>query len=174
MEMFLELLKYTIPGLLVFVSSYFLLKQYLDDKLRSELAAQRNESVRITLPLKLQAYERLILLCDRASVPNTLLRIRMPGMTSGELRGALMLAISQEFDHNTSQQLYVSDTLWKIISLAKNETLSIVSETAPELDPKSDSSELIDVLFKVLEENGQSTMLQKAIVAIRTEAGQLF
>ena len=172
--MFLELLKYTIPGLLVFVSSYFLLKQYLDDKLRSELAAQRNESVRITLPLKLQAYERLILLCDRASVPNTLLRIRMPGMTSGELRGALMLAISQEFDHNTSQQLYVSDTLWKIISLAKNETLSIVSETAPELDPKSDSSELIDVLFKVLEENGQSTMLQKAIVAIRTEAGQLF
>nr|MBP6829024.1 hypothetical protein [Saprospiraceae bacterium] len=90
MEMFLELLKYTIPGLLVFVSSYFLLKQYLDDKLRSELAAQRNESVRITLPLKLQAYERLILLCDRASVPNTLLRIRMPGMTSGELRGALM------------------------------------------------------------------------------------
>lgn len=174
MEMFLELLKYTIPGLLVFVSSYFLLKQYLDDKLRSELAAQRNESVRITLPLKLQAYERLILLCDRASVPNTLLRIRMPGMTSGELRGALMLAISQEFDHNTSQQLYVSDTLWKIISLAKNETLSIVSETAPELDPKSDSSELIDVLFKVLEENGQSTMLQKAIIAIRTEAGQLF
>ena len=170
----MELLKYTIPGLLVFVSSYFLLKQYLDDKLRSELAAQRNESVRITLPLKLQAYERLILLCDRASVPNTLLRIRMPGMTSGELRGALMLAISQEFDHNTSQQLYVSDTLWKIISLAKNETLSIVSETAPELDPKSDSSELIDVLFKVLEENGQSTMLQKAIVAIRTEAGQLF
>lgn len=174
MEMFLELLKYTIPGLLVFVSSYFLLKQYLDDKLRSELAAQRNESVRITLPLKLQTYERLILLCDRASVPNTLLRIRMPGMTSGELRGALMLAISQEFDHNTSQQLYVSDTLWKIISLAKNETLTIVSETAPELDPKSDSSELIGVLFKVLEENGQSTMLQKAIVAIRTEAGQLF
>jgi len=174
MEMFLELLKYTIPGLIVFFTAYYLLKLYLDDRLRMELAAQRNEAVKITLPLRLQAYERLTLLCDRASIQNTLLRIRMPGMTTGELRGALMLAISQEFDHNTSQQLYVSDTLWKIISLAKNETLGIVSETAPELDPRSDGSQLVDALFRVLEEKGPASTLQKAIVAIRTEAGQLF
>lgn len=174
MEMFLELLKYTIPGLIVFFTAYYLLKLHLDDRLRMELAAQRNESVKITLPLRLQAYERLTLLCDRAAIQNTLLRIRMPGMTTGELRGALMLAISQEFDHNTSQQLYVSDTLWKIISLAKNETLGIVSETAPDLDPASDSSQLVDALFRVLEEKGPASTLQKAIVAIRTEAGQLF
>ncbi|MBK7936048.1 MAG: hypothetical protein IPJ82_02785 [Lewinellaceae bacterium] len=136
MEMFLELLKYTIPGLVVFTTAYFLLKLYLDDRLRQELASQRSESLKITLPLRLQAYERLILLCDRVAIQNTLLRIRMPGMKTGELRGALMLSISQEFDHNTSQQLYVSDTLWKIITLAKNETLGIVSETAPELDPQ--------------------------------------
>ncbi|MBK8193719.1 MAG: hypothetical protein IPK76_11165 [Lewinellaceae bacterium] len=174
MEMFFELLKYTIPALIVFVTAYYLLKLYLDDRLRYELAAQRSESLKITLPLRLQALERLVLLCDRASISSTLLRIRMPGMTVNELRGALMLAISQEFDHNTSQQLYVSDTLWKIISFAKNETLTIVSETGEDLDPKADSQELVNALFKVLEEREGISTLEKAIVAIRTEAGQMF
>jgi hypothetical protein len=174
MEIFFELLKYTVPSLVVFATAYFLLKLYLDDRLRQELAAQRSESLKITLPLRLQAYERLTLLCDRVSIPNTLLRVRIPGMTVGELRGALMLAISQEFDHNTSQQLFVSDTLWQIITLAKNDTLNLVSETAPDLDPKADSGELVNALLKDIEQQGGNTMLNKAIIAVRTEAGQLF
>jgi hypothetical protein len=174
MEIFFELLKYTVPSLVVFATAYFLLKLYLDDRLRQELAAQRSESLKITLPLRLQAYERLTLLCDRVSIPNTLLRVRMPGMTVGELRGALMLAISQEFDHNTSQQLFVSDTLWQIITLSKNETLNIVSETAPDLDPKADAGELVNALLKEIEQRGGNTILNKAIIAVRTEAGQLF
>lgn len=174
MELFFELLKYTVPSLVVFATAYFLLKLYLDDRLRQELAAQRSESLKITLPLRLQAYERLVLLCDRVSVPNTLLRIRMPGMTVGELRGALLLAISQEFDHNTSQQLFVSDTLWQIITLAKNDTLNFVSETAPDLDLKADAGELVNALLKEIEQQRGNTMLNKAIIAVRTEAGQLF
>lgn len=174
MEAFFELLKYTIPGLVVFATAYFLLKQYLDDRLRQELAAQRKESLKVTLPLRLTAYERLILLCDRASVPNTLFRVRMPGMTVGELRGALMLSISQEFDHNTSQQLYVSDTLWQIITLAKNDTLTFVSDTAADLDPKADADELVNALLQALDKQGGDTLLNKTAVAVRTEAAQLF
>lgn len=174
MEMFFELLKYTIPGIVVFITAYYLLKLYLDDRLRYEMSKQRNETLKITLPLRLQAYERLTLLCDRVSVPNTLLRIRMPGMTVGDLRGALMLAISQEFDHNTSQQLYVSDTLWQIISFAKNDTLNLVVQTAEDLDPKADSGLLVNALLEELDKKEGATVLQKALVAIRTEAGQLF
>lgn len=174
MEMFLDLLKYTIPGLVVFITAYYLLKLYLDDRLRYEMSIQRNETLKITLPLRLQAYERLTLLCDRVSVPNTLLRVRMPGMTVGDLRGALMLAISQEFDHNTSQQLYVSDTLWQIISFAKNDTLNFVATTAEDLDPKSTAESFVNVLLQELDNKEGATVLQKALVAIRTEAGQLF
>lgn len=174
MEMFLELLKYTIPGLIVFATAYFLLKLYLDDRLRMELAAQRKEAIKITLPLRLQAYERLTLLCDRAAVQNTLLRIRMPDMTTSELRGALLLAINQEFDHNTSQQLYVSDTLWQIISFAKNETLAFVSNAAAGLDPDAPAADLVNALLTALDEMGPATPLQKALIAIRVEAGQLF
>lgn len=174
METFLEILKYTIPGMVVFATAYYLLKLYLDDRLRYEMSKQRGESMKITLPLRLQAYERLTLLCDRVSVPNTLLRIRMPGMTVGDLRGGLMLAISQEFDHNTSQQLYVSDTLWQIISFAKNDTLNFVVQTASDLDPKADSAELVNALLSGIDEQKDATVLQKALIAIRVEAAQLF
>lgn len=173
MEVFLEILKYTIPSLIVFATAYFLLKLYLDDRLRYEKAIQRTESLKTTLPLRLQAYERLTLLCDRTSVPNTLLRVRMPGMTTSDLRGSLMLTISQEFDHNTSQQLYVSETLWQIITLAKNETLAFVSQASSHLPPDSNSDELVSSLLQAIDDM-PVTPLQRAIVAIRTEAGQLF
>ncbi len=174
MESFLEILKYTIPALIVFATAYYLLKLYLDEMQSYNRHVLRQESNKITLPVRLQAYERLILLCDRVGVINTLFRIRMPGMTVSELRGALLMSISQEFDHNTSQQLYVSDVLWQIITLAKNQTLSFITNAADDLDPKADADLFVQALLQNVETQDFNTLLQKAAIAIRTEAGQLF
>lgn len=174
MDIVLELLKYTLPSVVTAATAYFLIKQYLDDRLRTEQMAQRREANRITLPLRLQAYERLTLLCDRVSIPNVLLRIRMAGMSMGDLRGALLIAIRQEFEHNTSQQLYVSDTLWQIISLARDQALSLVAEAGEGLNPEASDEEYVDVLLQKLDEQGEPNALQRAIIAIRTEAGRLF
>jgi hypothetical protein len=174
METFLEILKLTIPGLISLATAYLLLKSFLDDKQLQQRTLFRQESLKLTLPIRLQAYERLLLLCERASITNTLLRIRMPGMNVAELRGALMVAISQEFDHNTSQQLYCTDTLWKIIGIAKADTLSLIATTATYLDPKSDSEALVSALLEAQEQRGHADPLQRAVIAIRTEAGQLF
>jgi len=111
MEFFLDLLKIVLPAIIVFATAYYLLKLLLDERQRVDRAILRNDAQKITLPIRLQAYERLTLLCDRAGILNTIMRVRTPGMSVVELRAALMIAISQEFDHNTSQQLYVSETL---------------------------------------------------------------
>ena len=171
---FLEILKYTIPALIVFATAYLLLKQYLDDKQRSTLLEQRSEALKTTLQLRLQAYERLTLLCDRSDITNVLLRIRMPGMTIGDLRGALLIAVRQEFEHNTSQQLYVSDTLWRIITFARDQTMEIISESGQDLDPKLPDDAYVNALLQAYDQLGQLSPLQKSIIAIRTEAGQLF
>ena len=173
MELFFEILKYTIPGLVVFATAYFILKMLLEERQRIDRAILRNDAQKITLPLRLQAYERLTLLCDRAGVLNTMFRVRTPGMKVRDLRTMLMLAISQEFDHNTSQQLYVSDTLWKIIQFAKNDTLTLVTTAGDELNPDADAELLFNVLVDELEKQNPPT-LEKALMAIRTEAGQLF
>ncbi len=173
MELFFEVLKYTIPALVVFATAYYLLKILLDERQRIDRAILRNDAQKITLPLRLQAYERLTLLCDRAGVINTMFRVRAPGMKVRDLRATLMLAISQEFDHNTSQQLYVSDTLWRIIQFAKNDTLMLVTTAGSDLDPNGDAELLFNNLVEELEQQDPPT-LQKALLAIRTEAGQLF
>jgi hypothetical protein len=173
METFLEILKYTIPSLVVLATAYLLLKGYLEDKQVTHIMAQKTEALRITVPVRLQAYERLMLLCDRLEIQNMLLRVRVPGMTVSDLRGALLLTASQEFDHNTSQQLYVSETLWKIISFARNQTLSFISEAADGLDAQQEDAVYVQRLLHGLDE-GLTSPLLKAIVAIRTEASQLF
>lgn len=174
MQLFLEILKFTIPALIVFFTAYYMLKMLLDERQRMDRMLLQQDAQKITLPLRLQAYERLTLLCDRASIPNTLLRIRTPGMTVMDLTGALLLAISQEFEHNTSQQLFVSDTLWRIIAIAKDQTLTLITRAAEDLDPKADAEVLVNRLFALLEEQEGPTPLHRAIVAIRTEAGRLF
>lgn len=173
MEFFLEILKLTIPAVIVGATAYMLLKALLDERQRMDRALLRNDAQKITLPLRLSAYERLMLLCDRADIANTMLRVRMPGMKVRELRGVLLMAINQEFEHNVSQQLYVSDTLWQIIRMAKNNTLALVTLTGPDLDPDAPSDVFANALLEALD--AQSiTPLQTAILAVRTEAGQLF
>ncbi|MBL7796365.1 MAG: hypothetical protein JNJ90_07680 [Saprospiraceae bacterium] len=174
MALFLELLKFTIPGLIVFFTAYFLLKLLLDERQRVDRMLLQQDAQKITLPLRIQAYERLTLLCDRVSLPNTLLRIRTPGMKVGDLTGALLLSISQEFEHNTSQQLYVSETLWRIITLAREQTLMLVTKAAEDLDSNTDAEELVKRIFSLLEEQEGPTPLHRALVAIRMEAGRLF
>lgn len=173
MEFFLEILKLTLPAVIVAATAYLLLKALLDERQRIDHALLRNDAQKITLPLRLSAYERLMLLCDRADIANTMLRVRMPGMKVRELRGVLLMAINQEFEHNVSQQLYVSDTLWQIIRMAKNNTLALVTMTGPELDPNSDAEALSNALLLALDEQS-ITPLQTAILAVRTEAGKLF
>jgi hypothetical protein len=174
MDTFLEILKFTLPALIVFITAYFLLKQYLDDQYRQRQLALRNDALKLTLPMRLQAYERLTLLCDRIFIPNMLMRIRMQGMSVADLRGALMLAISQEFEHNISQQMYISETLWGIITLAKDEALSLVAQAAEGYDLNEPDHDMARRLLLVFDQPGYVDPLRKALVAIRTEAGRLF
>ncbi|MCS6929930.1 MAG: hypothetical protein NZM43_10610 [Saprospiraceae bacterium] len=174
MNLFFEILKLTLPSLVVFFTVYFMLKLLLEERQRMDSLMLRQDAQKITLPLRIQAYERLTLLCERTSIPNTLLRVRTPGMTVAQLTHALLISINQEFDHNTSQQLFVSDTLWRIITTARQQTLMLITQAAEGLDPQASDEALVQRLFAMLEAQGEPTPLQKAIVAIRTEAGQLF
>ncbi|HMW75898.1 MAG TPA: hypothetical protein PKD40_09585, partial [Saprospiraceae bacterium] len=63
----------------------------------------------VTLPLKLQAYERLSLFCERISIPSLILRLNQPGMNTQALRYAMLISIQKEFEHNITQQMYISE-----------------------------------------------------------------
>ena len=146
----LEVLKLTIPALIVFLTAYYILKTYLENQYRLKMAEIKQGQIQTTLPLKLQAYERLSMLCERIAIPNLLLRIRKDGMTAGELQVSLLLAIQQEYEHNITQQVYVSGQLWEIIKMARDEAVNVVALVAEKVGPRADGKELAQALFNIV------------------------
>ncbi len=172
MELLFEILKFTLPALIVGLTTYFLFKNFFDFQYRIKAMENKQNDRRITVPMRLQAYERLSLFCERISIPNLIMRLRAQDGNAQSLRFALMIAVQQEFEHNVSQQVYVSDQLWQIIKLTKENMLGIISEVAQKIDKSADTEPFIDALFKYLEENQSPT--DTALAAIRKEAGDLF
>lgn len=167
MSDFLDILKYTIPALIVFVTVYFLFKSFLNQQYQMEALKLRQSQSRDILPVKLQAYERLMMLCERISIDQLVYRLTHPDMGCQEVRNACLVAIQQEYEHNLSQQVYVSSSLWKIIELAKNQLQVVISETEG-----TTVAEWVIQVKKNLTESG-SDPVQYAKSAIREEASLL-
>lgn len=168
-----EILKFTIPALIMFWAVQSLFKQFLQGQQQMRMMEIKQQQSGTTLPLRLQAYERLSLFCERISIPNLIMRLKTEGMQAGALRVALMMAIQQEYEHNLTQQVYVSEKLWEIIKLSRTDTINVVTSVAEGVDPKADANELVKALFKTLEEREGSPLLT-AQAAIKKEAGLLF
>lgn len=173
MNVFLEILKFTIPGLIVFATAYFILKQYLDNqRILKQLELKRDQQG-TTTPLRLQAYERLSLFCERINLPSLMLRIRQDGMSAGQFKALLLLNIQQEYEYNITQQVYVSDQLWEIIKIARDDSVNTISLAAEMVTNQSDNSELAQAIISILEKRGV-TAIDKALQAIKKEAAILF
>ncbi len=172
LEAILEIIKLSIPALIVFFTVYYLLKNYLDKQYQLRLLDLREEAREHSIPLKFQAYERLSLLCERIAIPNLILRIRAKGMDADTLRNAMLVAIQQEFDHNISQQVYVSHNLWRIIKLARQEMQHIIQTSITEVPTEGPSDDYVDIMIRKFN-NLETNPVDKAQVAIKKEASYL-
>ena len=169
----LEIVKLTIPALVVFVTIYYVIKQYMDGQYRLKLLDYKQQRAGDATPIRMQAYERLTLFCERIDIPGLLLRVQAQGMTVSELKLTLMLAVQQEFEYNQTQQVYVSDSLWEIIKLSRDDVFNTVSNVAASLDPNAEAKKLSEALISFLNER-DSTGPRIALRAIKKEASLLF
>lgn len=170
LSVILEIIKITVPALIVFFTVHTLLKQYLENQYKLRMVEFKQSQQKTTVPLRLQAYERLSLFCERISIPGLVLRLRTEGMTARELRLSMMIAIQKEFEHNITQQVYVSDNLWKIVSIARDDVLNVINLVFSQTDPHADARAYSNDLFNFLEQR-DGIPLDKALEAIKKEAG---
>src|SRR6476469_8728042 len=77
----------------------------------------------LTKPLRLQAYERLVLLAERIALPNLISRLSQPGLTARDMQFLLLESIKQEYEYNASQQIYVSQPAWEAIRSLRDQSL---------------------------------------------------
>jgi hypothetical protein len=173
MEDLLDLLKYTVPALVVFVACFFILKKFMDNEYRKQLLELRKANQNYTTPLRLQAYERMILFLERVSLNNLVSRVQKRGMSAKQFQSDLIVTVRTEFEHNLSQQIYVSQTAWDTVKLAKEEVIKVINISATQVRDDATSAELSQKIFEILLKLEVSPT-QMAISTIKKEVRQLF
>lgn len=168
----LEILKYTLPSIVVFFTAYYLLKQQTDreitlkDKeLQKEKVKKNNE---LLLPIRLQAYERLILFLERIHPHQLIIRNSNPNLSLFNFQSILIKSIRDEYEHNLSQQLYVSDNSWQKVRDAKEECIKQVNFSASKLDSNAKSSDLGGLIIQNFAEL-KVNPIQEAIAELKKE-----
>mgnify|MGYP006278881919 CR=1 FL=1 len=147
MEELIEIIKYLLPATIVIVVVFFLLKSYWKNEIRKREQEFHMAGKKIITPVRLQSYERMILFLERISPENIILRLSSPGMTAFDLQTAMIRSIRDEYEHNLSQQLYISDTAWELIKNAKEDTIKTINTVAARMKDDDDSSRLAEALF---------------------------
>ena len=172
MENLIQVLLYFVPALLVLGTCYLLLKKYLDNEQKMKLLSLKRDMQGTTLPLRLQAYERLAVFLERITPNSLLFRVQKPNQTVRELQGDLLNTIRAEFEHNLSQQIYVSPRAWELTKNAKEDIIRIVNIAATQLNPQNPAMELSKNVFEVIIKT-ESMPTQKALDQIKTEVRQM-
>lgn len=120
--------------------------------------------------LKLQAYERLVLLCERIALPNLISRLNKPGISAFEMKIILTENIKQEFEYNSTQQLYVNQASWDAVKNLKEQNIMIVNQVAATLPPEAGAGELNKKIIELLLSQPGVSMHELVLKALNAEA----
>jgi hypothetical protein len=134
------------------------------------LPATKLEGAIASAPLKLQAYERLILLADRIALPNLISRSNQPGLNVREMQNLLVQTIKQEFDYNITQQIYVSPEAWDAIRNLKEQNLLIINQVASYLPETATGQDLNKSLLEMVMQNPKASLHNVVSDALSFEA----
>lgn len=173
MDVLLDILKYTIPALIVFLTVFVMLRAWSrneEKRRKSEFNMHLGDDI---LPVRLQAYERSILLLERISPDSMILRMSHSDYTARQLQQELLSNITSEFEHNIAQQTYISREAWEKIKGAKNQVINLVNETAREVKPDASGPTLAKLILERLSELNNPPS-QAAIDYLKQEVKTLF
>ena len=146
----LDIIKYTIAGMGVVWIAFYLIKPYLDRDEKIKVLEFKKTISGQTLPLRLQAYERLVLFIERINPANMLIRLNASAYTGAELHALVMEEIRSEYQHNITQQIYVSSRAWGVVKNLKDDTLAMVGNAVKSLPETATGLELSKAILGFL------------------------
>ncbi len=149
----LEILSYTLPSLITGGVAYYLFLEYFKDQQKTRRWLLMKENQKDALPLRLQAFERMVLFLERINPTKLLIRIAPLSDDKFDYENLVISHIEQEFEHNLTQQIYMTDECWTIIVTAKNATIQMIRKAA-----MSDRVDSADKLREVI----LSDLMEKA------------
>jgi len=126
----LELLFYCLPAAITGGIAYYFFQMHIQNEDKRRRFALMRENQKGALPLRLQAYERMALFMERVDPAKLLIRIQPISEDKNDYVNYVVSQIEQEYEHNLTQQIYMTDDCWQVITTAKNATIQMLRKTA--------------------------------------------
>jgi len=167
----IELLSYTLPALITGGVAYYFFQMHIQNEEGRRRHLLQRELQKEALPLRLQAYERMVLFLERINPTKLLIRIKPISENKNDYENYVIAQIEQEFEHNLTQQIYMTDDCWTIIQTAKNATIQMIRKAA--MSERVDSADkLREVILNDLME--KSTPSSAALSYMKNELKDFF
>jgi len=167
----LEYLAYFLPAIVVGAIAYYFFKAHNQDEENRRMFLLQKETINEVLPLRLQAYERMTLFLERIRPNKIIIRIKPANDNLLEYEALLINTIEQEYEHNLTQQIYISKEAWSLIVTAKNATIQIIRNMVKEnktAHPNKFREELLENRINNIAPS------QQAILFLKEEVTQLW
>lgn len=138
-----------LPSLIVAVSAFFIVKYFIENDQKKRVLELKFQSKNITTPVRLQAYERMALFLERIEPNQLLFRVNNPELTAAQMQTVLLSTIRSEYEHNMSQQIYISPEVWESIKRAKENVVNAINIAAGKLSPEAMAIDLDSAIFQI-------------------------
>jgi len=145
----IEIIKYIAPSIIVFLTSYLIIRVFLEKDERKRRFELNLNNQKLITPLKLQAYERVILFLERTAPEALIIRVQASNMTARDLQSALLVTIRTEFEHNLSQQIYISNDAWEATKMAKESIVKLINAASMRMNENAKAMELSKTIIEM-------------------------
>jgi hypothetical protein len=165
-----EMINLLIALLALLVSFYCF---YLVNDLRKKKQQKPEPDTQSVRPLQLQAYERLVMLTERISIPNLVSRANQPGLDSRQMQRLLLESIKQEYEYNTTQQIYVSPVSWEAVKNLKDQNMLIINQVGSSMPAEASGTDLNRRLLEFTMSQKKGTLHEVVMEALNYEAKKI-
>ncbi len=168
METFLEILKFTLPSVIMLVGVYFVIdKIYRQESKRRDFEIFKMQKD-VVLPVRLQAYERMSIFLQRIQPESMLTRFQFDKLTVLQLQQMLLQSVRTEFEHNAAQQVYMSGKVWGLILNSRESICQLINSCAAQLPANAQALELAKLMLETYAYSDE-TPIDLAMAQMRKE-----
>ena len=153
--------------------AYFFLKKNGEREIRHLQIELKRHRQKHFLPMRAEAYQRAVLLMERIHPNSLVMRLHNPALPAKMMQAELLKSIREEYDHNVSQQLFVSPQAWEMVRNSKEETIKIINIAGGQMSATSTGTDLAGKIFEVVAEIGQLPT-EITVDYLRKELQELF
>ncbi|MGF1636429.1 MAG: hypothetical protein ACFCUU_05100 [Cyclobacteriaceae bacterium] len=173
MNILIDFIKIVLPAVIVLYAMYLTITSFIKKDLLAKAQEIKSEQIKIVLPMRLQAFERMSLFLERIRPGNLMLRLSNSSTNVKEYQQLIINEIREEFNHNLSQQIYLSDELWEHIRNAVEDVVSLVNIAAEQLKPEDKGIELARWVFEILSEK-QDDLISRTLTILKAEIREFY